>query len=437
MQFPKYEHEIRDPVHTFVRVSSDERRIIDSRAFQRLRHIHQLALTFLVYPGATHRRFEHSLGVMELAGRVFDVIVRDEFRHPDVRHVFPSQKELDYWRTVVRMGALCHDLGHIPFSHGAEHVLPEGFHHEQLSVEVILSDEMSEIWRSMKPPLEPLDVAKVAVGLKDWPRDPGEFSPWDELLTEIVTGNAFGADRADYLLRDSLHAGVAYGHFDHHRLIDTLRVLPAPGTGKATIGIERGGLHAAEGLQLARYFMFEQLYFHRVRRALDLHLKDFLGLILPNGTYPIDVNSHLAWTDNEVLSEMRRASEDPQHVAYDSARRLLKRAFFRVLYQPSQEDLDQNLNPAEAILAAARERYGAEKVRRDHESKQTKPMDFAVIRDDGRVVSSLGESQVLGRIPAGRFDYVFIVPELRAEADEWLRGTVRGILSAEAVEGEQ
>ncbi|HEX9592696.1 MAG TPA: HD domain-containing protein, partial [bacterium] len=74
----KHVHEIRDPIHVFVRLTSAEREVVDSRPFQRLRHIHQLALTYLVYPGATHRRFEHSLGVMELATRVFDVVTREE-----------------------------------------------------------------------------------------------------------------------------------------------------------------------------------------------------------------------------------------------------------------------------------------------------------------------------------------------------------------------
>lgn len=69
-------HEIRDPLHVFIRLDSDERKVLDSYPFQRLRYIHQLALSYLVYPGATHRRFEHSLGVMELAGRVFDVVTR-------------------------------------------------------------------------------------------------------------------------------------------------------------------------------------------------------------------------------------------------------------------------------------------------------------------------------------------------------------------------
>ena len=78
----KLSHEVRDPVHQFIRFNDQERRVIDSAPVQRLRHIHQLATTYLLYPGATHRRFEHSLGVMELAGRVFDVITERENVHP-------------------------------------------------------------------------------------------------------------------------------------------------------------------------------------------------------------------------------------------------------------------------------------------------------------------------------------------------------------------
>jgi len=109
-------HEFRDPIHGFIHVDTDERRVIDSPPVQRLRHIHQLATTYLVYPGATHRRFEHSLGVMELAGRVFDIVTAPDNLHPSVRELFPEIKRDDsrlYWRRVVRMGALCHDLGRV------------------------------------------------------------------------------------------------------------------------------------------------------------------------------------------------------------------------------------------------------------------------------------------------------------------------------------
>src|SRR5437879_12505338 len=107
----KHLHEVRDPIHVFVRLDSDERAVLDSLPVQRLRHIHQLALTYLLYPGATHRRFEHSLGVMELAGRVYDTVTDpNNILHDAARDLVPEHNKFDhkYWRRVVRMPPLCH-----------------------------------------------------------------------------------------------------------------------------------------------------------------------------------------------------------------------------------------------------------------------------------------------------------------------------------------
>ncbi|WOV90348.1 MAG: HD domain-containing protein [Candidatus Zeuxoniibacter abyssi] len=122
----KLRHEIRDPIHNFVRLDNTERKIVDSEPFQRLRHIHQLAMSYLVYPGATHKRFEHSLGVMELAGKVFDRITDVNNRHPDFTERFNDKLEKrDYWKRTVKAAALCHDMGHLPFSHATEKILAE------------------------------------------------------------------------------------------------------------------------------------------------------------------------------------------------------------------------------------------------------------------------------------------------------------------------
>src|SRR5262249_7277632 len=122
---------------------SHEREVLNSQPFQRLRHIHQLALTYLVYPGATHKRFEHSLGVMELAGRVFDVVTNRDNTSDQIRDLLSPLKnedELRYWRRVLRMAALCHDIGHLPFSHAAEkELLPSGWDREKLTREIICS----------------------------------------------------------------------------------------------------------------------------------------------------------------------------------------------------------------------------------------------------------------------------------------------------------
>ncbi len=143
-------NEIRDPIHNFIHVDRDELLLIDSRPFQRLRHIHQLALTYFVYPGASHKRFEHSLGVMELAGRGFDAITARDNVDEQTRELFPRITEasyLQYWRKVLRIAALCHDLGHLPFSHAAEKELfPPGFTHETMTRKIIESHELERIF---------------------------------------------------------------------------------------------------------------------------------------------------------------------------------------------------------------------------------------------------------------------------------------------------
>ena len=118
-------HEIRDPIHVFVRLDSDERRVLDSAPFQRLRHIHQLALTYLVYPGATHKRFEHSLGVMELADRVFDIVTHPNNLTDEIRDLLTplrSSKQLSYWRQVA---------GEAIFEALGTHFDPDDFRHDR------------------------------------------------------------------------------------------------------------------------------------------------------------------------------------------------------------------------------------------------------------------------------------------------------------------
>ena len=167
--------EIRDPIHVFVRLDDDEMKVLDSKPVQRLRQIHQLAMSYLVYPGATHRRFEHSLGVMELAGQVFDVVTHEANLIDPVRSEIGLQlikpDERLYWRKVLRMAALCHDIGHLPFSHAAEEaLLPDGWGHEQVTAKLIMSEEMRGVWGSMIPQLNPLHVAKIAVGPNEMKR---------------------------------------------------------------------------------------------------------------------------------------------------------------------------------------------------------------------------------------------------------------------------
>lgn len=431
----KWMHEIRDPIHVFITLDSNERKVLDSRPFQRLRYIHQLATTYLVYPGATHRRFEHSLGVMELASRVYDVVTNQASLVDDsVRGIVPSQQSLEhqYWRRVLRMAALCHDLGHLPFSHAAESaLLPVGWSHEQLTEALIMSPEMEAIWRDLK--IHASHVAMLAVGPKHYKDGKGttEFTDWETILSEVITGDAFGVDRMDYLLRDSHHTGVAYGKFDHYRLIDTLRILPRQqvGSREPTLGVEEGGLHSAEALLLARYFMFQQLYFHPVRRIYDIHLKDFLKEWLPSGMFSTDIEEHLKMTDDRVLVGIREAAADVYHPACVHAIRLLERKHFKLLYERSARDTKINPAAGEAVYKAVSDRYGSSFVRHDAYTEKNVNLDFPVLMRDDNIGSSLAESRVLEHIPVAGFDYVFVCRECFDGAEAWLKRELNKIIS--------
>jgi len=425
---PSQLREIRDPVHVFVRLDKGESRVLDSRPVQRLRHIHQLGLSCLVYPGASHKRFEHSLGVMELATRVFDVVTNKDNVRNGIGRLLPEiqdEDKLRYWRRVLRVAALCHDLGHLPFSHGAEkELLPTGLTHESLTRELILGPDMKSMLGDMTPPLRAEDVAKLAVGhakVKDV-----TFSNWEAILSEIITGDAFGVDRMDYLLRDSHHMGVAYGRFDHFRLIDTIRILSPPSEdgGKdlpePAMGVELGGLQSAEAMLLARYFMYSQVYYHHVRRIYDIHLKDFLVNWLPGGQFDTDLERFIRMTDNQVTAAMVDAAYDPCDQLHELARRVVCREHFRLLYERNPEDVKKNREAGSAVYEHAKEKFGPEDVRHDKRTQTGGAPDFPVLMRDERVESSYSLSATLQKLPEAAFDCVFVSPRRRVDAEQWL-----------------
>ncbi|MBZ5673206.1 MAG: HD domain-containing protein [Acidobacteriia bacterium] len=416
-------HEIRDPIHGFIKLDSEERKLVNSRPFQRLRHIHQLALSYLVYPGATHRRFEHSLGVMDVSSRIYDVVTDPEnIYHDSVRKLVPRRSEYEwgYWRRVLRMASLCHDMGHLPFSHAAEAaLLPEGVRHEHLSRDLVLSAEMMPIFAELK--IRAADVAKLAVGPKYY----GEkFSDWESILYEVIGGNVFGADRIDYLLRDSYHSGVAYGRFDHNRLIETMRILPREDqdSKEPELGITRGGLQAAESLLWARYFIYTQLYFHPVRRIYDIHLKEFLQEWLEGGRFSTLLEDHLRMTDNKVLAGIDSASVNPQVKGYPEATRIAQRQHFRVLYETNPNDQTLNLSSVDLVYEAAKTEFGEQVLRRDRYASEPASEDFPVRLRDGNIASSLTMSSTFsdGQGPRFQVDSIFVSPDSKEKANIWL-----------------
>lgn len=415
-------YEIRDPIHGFVRLDSDERLVLDSPPVQRLRHIHQLAMSYLVYPGATHKRFEHSLGVMELAGRIFDAVTADEHVHQIVGE---TESELRgdrkrYWLKVLRMAALCHDIGHLPFSHAVEReMLPEGWNHERLTVELIQGESLRSVWNRMRPPLIPEDVAKIAVGPKELPDV--EFTYWETLLSEMISGDVLGADRMDYLLRDSHHVGVAYGRFDHYRLTDTMRILSASDqSDEPTLGIEIGGIHSAEALLQARYFMFMQVYLHRVRMAYDLHLEDFLRDWLPNGQFPTSEDELQRLTDDKVMQALTEASNDGSALGHDPANRIVNRNHFKPAYTLDLTDRERHEDPTTAIFEACTKQFGTNQVRMKKYTQSNPAPSFPVLNHVGRVVPSHSISEPLRQTPMVNVGYIFVEPGIVATVEEWI-----------------
>jgi uncharacterized protein len=422
----KIVHEVRDAVHTFINFSSDEKRVIDAPPVQRLRHINQLALTSLVYPGATHRRFEHSIGVMELASRIFAVVTREDHLTDEVKELLPEVRSEDsrrYWRRVLRMAALCHDLGHLPFSHAAEReLLPNGWTHERLSRELIMS--MGEYWNDQGAgPLNREQIVKLALGPKE--ATDLDFSLWETVLSEIVVGDSFGADRIDYLLRDSHHIGVNYGRFDHYRLIDTLRLL-IDESDQPAIGIEYGGIHTAEALLLARYFMYTQVYLHPIRAIYDLHLIDFLSEWLDGGRFPVDTARHLELTDNEVWAAMLDAARNSSARGHTAAQAIVERKHFKMLYERTRPDAEVLPKPERAVFAAAAAKFGSDRVRVKESLDTNKTLDFPVQLGDSSK-QALEVSDVLFRLPVVATGYVFVDREIVVEAKKWweqVRGEV-------------
>ena len=381
-----------------------------------------------MYPGATHKRFEHSLGVMELASRVFDVVtnpanVTDEIRN--LLEPISASDQLRYWRRVLRMAALCHDVGHLPFSHSTERLLPHGWDHERLTREIISSNEMEAIWQSTTPPLRTEDVVKLAVGPKK--DDDLNFNDWEAILSEIIVGDAFGVDRMDYLLRDSHHAGVAYGKFDHYRLIDTLRILPKrqsdeeEGSQEPVLGVEEGGIQSAEALMLARYFMYSQVYWHPVRRSYDIHLEDFLKKWLRDSCFSTNLEDHLKITDNEITAAIRKAARTDDTRGHLHACRIVHRKHFKRLYGRNPDDVQVNPESGNAIFGPLCAEFGKDHFRHDCYYQRGGAPDFPVLLRDGRRVSSLSISAVLETLPILSVDFIYADRLIFIDADSWLK----------------
>jgi hypothetical protein len=390
--------EIRDPIHGFVELTPWEWEVVNHPVFQRLRRIRQLAWTEMVYPGAVHTRFEHSLGVMHTATRMFDQICGH--RGDLLREFNFSEAGIDKDRTTVRLAALLHDVGHAPFSHAGEDLMPADpatgrrFKHEEYSaalIRTLMADVIDH------HPHNDLAIrAEEVAALIDGSIQSRRMLFWRQLVSSQLD-----ADRADYLLRDSYHLGVDYGRYDLRRIIASLTAVEDPGAGGPLLAIEEGGWHAAESLLWARYQMFTQVYLHKTRVAYDLHVADAMAELLrtqqvdegltepgrfPPPTGEANLRRYLRWTDWRALSLIEEG------VAGVHGDRLLKRQHHRMVYETREVMEEADHRQLERVVEALQ---ALGPVVRSAKSSWYKPdLEIQVARDAPPPQNLVGLSQL-------------------------------------------
>jgi len=341
-------HRIRCPVHGFIRFSENERKIIDHRIFRRLRDIRQLALTEMVYPGAAHTRFEHSLGVMELATRAFDQLAatRGNLLEANLQKVAELSKQpLAIARQIVRLAGLLHDVGHVCFSHAAESVIHSGGSHESLTFKLVGDTEY------LGEQLDRVYFAGVATLLGKVLHGGAVLPPQLKVLRDLISGE-MDADRSDYLLRDSHHCGVEYGRFDQRRMIQCLDLHESDG-GALEVGLQRDGIHTFEALILARYQMNTQVYFHRIRRIYDYYLCQYFT---EKGQSDFDsLEKLLALTDTRAMAAILSDAETGHGSQAKWAARIRDRRHHRVVHETGEDAGAMDLKHSGRLLQKLQE----------------------------------------------------------------------------------
>jgi len=269
---------IRDPIWQNIWIERSALRLIDTAAFQRLRRVKQLGLAYLVYPGAIHTRFDHALGVYHLTGRALGLLEES------------GQLEgvSDQDRAILRLAGLLHDIGHYPFSHTLEELetglVPED--HEHLAGQFLADPEVAAALEPLGPgAAEAIDA--LILGRSDSP------------LQGLVSGS-LDLDKIEYLTRDAKFCGVPYGEIDVDRLLDSLRLLRDPESGRLEVGLAARGVSALESLLFAKYQMFRNVYWHHAVRAASVVFNRLVREALTGGWAKRD---HIVGTgDEELLS---------------------------------------------------------------------------------------------------------------------------------------
>lgn len=238
---------LRDPLWNNIRLDPLALSLLDTQTVQRLRYVRQLGHAYLVYPGATHSRFEHALGAYHLSG----VALRLLDERKALEHVDADEPQ------IVRAAALLHDVGHYPFSHALEEI--GVLHHELVAAPLIIGGAVGEALTKHLGADAPARILAIINGKS--------FSP----LQGLISGS-LDLDKIEYLKRDAFMCGVPYGEIDVDRLLNSLVLVSHPETKRATVGVHEKGLSALESLLFAKYQMYRNVYWHHaVRSATSMY----------------------------------------------------------------------------------------------------------------------------------------------------------------------
>lgn len=290
--------QIRDVLYGDMGFSDDESKLINSYSFNRLRKIKQLAFGEYIFPGATHNRYSHSLGVATVISQMFDSV--------DAKNKGYLTKED---RNLLRMMGLVHDMGHSPYSHSSM-ALSEITHEDRLPD--ILNFESNNVVLENSFGVDPKDlITQTYLG------EGALFYSNDKLILLHEFMDSFiDADKMDYLRRDSYMCGLSYGNFEFHDLIRSLTLIPSK-SGVYHLGITPDGLHALESFVLARYYMFSKVYLDPISCLYDkLYLQE-VRRYLPNGCMPDDIKKFLTWDDTKLIGKLSFLDDTGFELVYD------------------------------------------------------------------------------------------------------------------------
>lgn len=336
--------EIRDPVHGNIVLSNAETEVIDSPEFQRLRAIKQLGFSEVSFPGATHNRFIHSIGVSHLAGTVFDQIFR--------AFPFSSSGTKNRFRQVFKLGALLHDVGHGPLSHTIEDVMPplstlkvdaykhrhrsvsqgdfmepkeQKATHEDYTIKYLTDSPLTEVLKRNFPDLSPIHIAcvidKSLIPPDNFFIEQGiDFRP---ILSQLVSSE-LDVDRMDYLERDSYFCGTNYGKVDLHWLINNLAAYLHDG--KLYLALNRRALYTFDDFLISRHHMHLMVYFHHKSVIFEEMLNRYLSSADCQFTIPADISEYTKYNDYKLYEHLASV-ENPW------ARRVAMRRPYRMLVE--------------------------------------------------------------------------------------------------------